>query len=955
MHRLVLPLPSGYASKQRCGDRQEFSVFENCSGATPSGTLPAEISAYLNDLVSFLSNHRLIQYHPENFFAYRLQEELTDTANPDAQQLCCTPAAAITRHLDQSLIRDEEVHRLRSLCRPFDALLDCRRDAERDGVAPDDVISGSLRNLADLILHGPPSCAAEGAGTDDGVSSVAAFYETTQRLMVSRRRRIENDYCSLTFAPSATIPTCEHECMCDSVGSASTPGGDDVMRLLVDHNMCHKKQHEVHVMRDTVKDLVRALAASRAAAGGNTCITVMNVGEGKGYCSRVLALADGFQVVGLDCNPLHKEGSSGRVEKIVEGRLGAHVDGSAVNLLYCRRGHMASITCRVDCETDWRSVLRGYVTTVDDASGSITPRSCGNTTTMSATTPSAPTSTANEKVQCRICGHILKRHTKGVVLKHCKDHIAASLARSADNGGVPAVLFSRDTNEVLPLQYAGYHAALTSLPQADFVELLLSAFFTSDVCIAGDGSGKKRERSPPAQLGMLHHVASIPRGSRILLEVVVQVDLLEGFPSVSAVDAASAEHPRTVLKSLVPVTCYATIVGYDEGAKKHKLLFDAIPEHELMAAPASPGALRKVLNPDNLRRPVMVHLASCVEQHTPPCESGAERIERLARLCRVELGSVAFPSSTGFVPVAGVLSVLPFTPEHAPSVSVPSLKNVVMIGLHTCGDLGSSICRLFCGSRAAGLVLVSCCWHALTNGGFPLSRAVKAYGLRTESISLMLATQPLDIWGASSSEGHRGSARLLFLRGLLVLLWEAASAEFRKRRLYRPACDVVSCRCTLLPLPHLEPSYLRRMAKVKATVTLAEFAAEAYKEYYATCAKRMRFVTSPLFGDVGGDRLCASCVDVMDELFGPSSFVAMQATQLEAHHMLHSFKPFLGLTVLRMWMSHLVETLLLLDRALYIHEELQQEEGSCGSDVTLAPLFDGALSPRMYGILVRRR
>jgi hypothetical protein len=56
-----------------------------------------------------------------------------------------------------------------------------------------------------------------------------------------------------------------------------------------------------------------------------------------------------------------------------------------------------------------------------------------------------------------------------------------------------------------------------------------------------------------------------------------------------------------------------------------------------------------------------------------------------------------------------------------------------------------------------------------------------------------------------------------------------------------------------------------------------------------------------------------------------------------------------------MWMSHLVESLLLMDRVLYLHEQVVLQEWPKGSSVALVPLFDGALSPRMFGILCSRR
>ena len=69
------------------------------------------------------------------------------------------------------------------------------------------------------------------------------------------------------------------------------------------------------------------------------------------------------------------------------------------------------------------------------------------------------------------------------------------------------------------------------------------------------------------------------------------------------------------------------------------------------------------------------------------------------------------------------------------------------------------------------------------------------------------------------------------------------------------------------------------------------------------------------------------------------------------------FRAFVGLTVLRIWMSHLIEGLFLMDRVLFLQEALSAAfpEGSEeGAAVSLVPLFDGALSPRMFGLLALR-
>ena len=60
---------------------------------------------------------------------------------------------------------------------------------------------------------------------------------------------------------------------------------------------------------------------------------------------------------------------------------------------------------------------------------------------------------------------------------------------------------------------------------------------------------------------------------------------------------------------------------------------------------------------------------------------------------------------------------------------------------------------------------------------------------------------------------------------------------------------------------------------------------------------------------------------------------------------------FLGLTVLRVDLTS-CRSAVTVGQSLVLTETLRANGG--GSDVVLAPLFDGALSPRMFGILIKR-
>eukprot|EP01065_Artemidia_motanka_P052921 TRINITY_DN9680_c1_g1_i1.p1 TRINITY_DN9680_c1_g1~~TRINITY_DN9680_c1_g1_i1.p1 ORF type:complete len:465 (+),score=137.17 TRINITY_DN9680_c1_g1_i1:59-1453(+) len=55
----------------------------------------------------------------------------------------------------------------------------------------------------------------------------------------------------------------------------------------------------------------------------------------------------------------------------------------------------------------------------------------------------------------------------------------------------------------------------------------------------------------------------------------------------------------------------------------------------------------------------------------------------------------------------------------------------VLCGLHACGSLSVSVLRSFVASRrVAGVVSVGCCYHRVSEDGYPLSRAVQELGVR---------------------------------------------------------------------------------------------------------------------------------------------------------------------------------------------------------------------------------
>ena len=373
----------------------------------------------------------------------------------------------------------------------------------------------------------------------------------------------------------------------------------------------------------------------------------------------------------------------------------------------------------------------------------------------------------------------------------------------------------------------------------------------------------------------------------------------------------------------------------------------------------------------------------------------------------IDIGVLCSPPS-GFV-----LSVQPLVPPTVvrTPLRIPSLSNSFMIGLHTCGDLGSNICRMFSRSEAPLLLLVSCCWHALTPSGFPLSAVAQSAPtpVRANALSLMLATQPLDMLGQSGGDEHLGSLRLLFFRSLFSLLWTRLGHTIWTEVVQTPAgmCKyhIAFLHAFEQEKPHLDRSFLRSLAKDKKTISFVEMCTRIRDKYLSTPAMMEAIMTNVMarIGVDGGDdedvgvrgglvvsRLAASLHKHLAESgnigdnteagAGTATTTASsssstttttmkyppfisQAAAVNEDYLVSYFIPFVGFTVLRMWMSHVMEGYLLVDRILYLAEEEEKKQhipkGVAGrynrTAFSLTPLFDGALSPRMYAIMGLRQ
>nr|CCC90543.1 conserved hypothetical protein [Trypanosoma congolense IL3000] len=938
-HRLVLPLPPAFQPSAAATDG--FSVFQyGTEERSSSGNdevrsnLCAQhraLGSYVDQLCEFLHKTRLIQYNPDDFFRLMLNSSQEDA--DDGVEGADRNTEEVLQHPDGRTVQNGELHYMRELCKSFDQLM------------PNN--EALFNTLSTLIASGPPPHAAE---------CLHSFYADTKRLMLSRKRRPQNDVARLTTRLPRDEEINQLELM--EMHRNRKDRADRMLQVILGHGMGPKKQHEVRIMHDNVVDLITHCNTTLQTE--ESVQTVINIGEGKGYVSRALALCSGLQVVGLDCNPAHKERAAERISHFQHGCLS--IDPSCpemtgrdmINLLYEPGGHMASITCTVGETVDWTALLRGHVqlradehsssdvvVSIEEARASLSEGQCewtGFEATMGREDYGHPRQQENlaeprGKLQCLICKHILRRDATRGIVRHVRHHLMSqnTVSTSTSGADIPTKDAVDEWNRKLSVEA--------------FVEKLAATFFTDVELVSRDAplalkrlrSAFKSER-PNGDGTIANHMEMSEvkvkrkegechqeepeRGDN--REKLVAVRLARGMRAEIFLPIKKDQHCSSAKEEdggMDQPSCdlyfysktLVTIVGYDCAHAQHFIVRDDGRRKEAYTLLKHQGGS------DHLRDEAFSY-ESCV----PSAES--------AWTAKIAL----------------LLRILPVPSKETPAVRVPSLGNTIMMGLHSCGDLGSNICKLFASSNSRGLLLVSCCWHALTNQGFPISRELSRRGWCKEMISVLLATQPFDMWAAISSEGHRASASLLFYRSLLKRLWQRLQIRWSSKM---GSEATVRCCCPLPDVPHLEPAFLRRMEKVKHKVTLGMLFKEVCCEYFSPESDpKWRHLWSC---NGAGKVVCATCrVAQVEFLECESSFEL--AARMDRKYFDSYFSSFVGLTVLRMWMCHLVETLLLLDRAFYLVECLITDGRTESSAVSLVPLFDGSISPRMYAILARR-
>ena len=209
------------------------------------------------------------------------------------------------------------------------------------------------------------------------------------------------------------------------------------------------------------------------------------------------------------------------------------------------------------------------------------------------------------------------------------------------------------------------------------------------------------------------------------------------------------------------------------------------------------------------------------------------------------------------------------------------LDNIGLIGLHTCGDLGPSILKLFCSStKATNVQSVGCCYMYIKET-FPLSKAIKANFNYT---TLELACHAIETYkDRLKAKNEVQKLKVHNKRAILEWLINAKRPEFRHTAL--------------------------KTVKRAHELAFADYALKA---------------TAHL------------------GLFEPEELDTEKIRQMESE-----WWRVVAFYTLRLLFGPLLETVLLLDRGLYLLEQ--------GHESLLVPIFDPRLSPRNFVLLSHKK
>uniref|UniRef100_A0A6N2L080 Methyltransferase domain-containing protein n=1 Tax=Salix viminalis TaxID=40686 RepID=A0A6N2L080_SALVM len=318
----------------------------------------------------------------------------------------------------------------------------------------------------------------------------------------------------------------------------------------------------------------------------------------------------------------------------------------------------------------------------------------------------------------------------------------------------------------------------------------------------------------------------------------------------------------------------------------------------------------------------------------------------------VEIGIPNVPKTiTSRVMSIDMLKALTSMSPHIDNVKRPELigqvaddkTSLILAGLHACGDLSVTMLKTFIECKdVKAVVSIGCCYNLLSEGcldiagsqcGFPMSCGVKSAGISLGKSSRDLACQSAERWR---------------------ILKEDAGLHNFELHAFRAAFQMVLCKyypeiITSSPSIGRQGKVLRRQQQrriLQSSINCEE------DDYSGSALYSHEFSCN---GGTSGNETAAANKFLLFEKFSQSGLSCLGLKSLQETHFHEIWKeaePFAELIgpywSLRAALGPLLETLLLLDRLLFL-----QEQGS-SLEAIMVPIFDPALSPRNVAIIAKR-
>lgn len=270
-----------------------------------------------------------------------------------------------------------------------------------------------------------------------------------------------------------------------------------------------------------------------------------------------------------------------------------------------------------------------------------------------------------------------------------------------------------------------------------------------------------------------------------------------------------------------------------------------------------------------------------------------------------------------------------------------SRSSLVLAGLHACGDLSVTMLRAFSECKEVkAVVSIGCCYNLLSesgcendgfNCGFPVSKGVKRMGVSLGKNAHDLACQSAERWQGLEKEagiqnfdlhGYRAAFQMVLDRYYQEVLLMSPSIGRQGKALQRQQKK---------SFPNSSDSPETK------TAVKTDSSTDGFQCKLADESERMadKYILFEKFCHLGLNHLGVELLQDMD-----------------LHGLWRECQPFVGLIgpywSLRAALGPLLETLLLLDRLLFLQEQENVE-------VLMLPIFDPVLSPRNLAIVAKKR